>query len=44
MRRTYADLHLCANLNESSQRTDLIEKASMLGYGLVSIQIGRAHV
>lgn len=39
MRRTYADLHLCANLNESLQRTDLIAKASMLGYGLVSIPL-----
>lgn len=36
MRRTYADLHLCANANDLSQFTRLIKKASALGYGLIA--------
>jgi RNase P/RNase MRP subunit p30 len=41
MRRTYSDLHLCANINESSQRESLIKKASVLGYRLISIPLAR---
>lgn len=36
MRRTYADLHLCADTNDVSQFTRLVNKASALGYGLVA--------
>jgi len=36
MRRTYADLHLCANTNDVSQFTRLAKKASTLGYGLIA--------
>jgi RNase P/RNase MRP subunit p30 len=39
MKRVYADLHLCASINESTQFAGLIRKASMLGYGLVSIPL-----
>jgi RNase P/RNase MRP subunit p30 len=39
MRRTYADLHLCANVKESPQRDNLIKKASLLGYKLISIPL-----
>jgi RNase P/RNase MRP subunit p30 len=39
MKRIYADLHLCADINESTQQTSLIRKASLLGYDLVSIPL-----
>lgn len=37
MRRTYADLHLCAGLDGSERVSHLIDKASKLGYGLVGV-------
>jgi ribonuclease P/MRP protein subunit RPP1 len=37
MKKTYADLHLCPNLKDSEQVSGMINKASMLGYGLVAI-------
>jgi len=39
MKRTYADLHLCANINEQSQLASLVREASTLGYGSVSIPL-----
>ena len=44
MRRTYADLHLCANVNDSLQHEKLVHKASSLGYRLVSIPLAHASV
>jgi RNase P/RNase MRP subunit p30 len=37
MKKVYADLHLCPNLKDSEQVSRMINKASMLGYGLVAI-------
>ena len=39
MKRTFADLHLCANINEQSQLATLVREASTLGYGSVSIPL-----
>lgn len=36
MKRTYADLHLCADANDVSQFTRLVKKASDFGYGLIA--------
>ena len=48
MKRTYADLHLCANTTDVSQFTRLIKKASDLGYGLIATpfpsRINEQHV
>lgn len=37
MKRTYTDLHLCANLNNLEQASRLIDKASQLGYSAVAV-------
>lgn len=37
MRRVYADLHLCANVNDLVKSSSLIGKASSLGYRLVAV-------
>jgi len=37
MRRTYADLHLCADSDDSERVSSAIGKASRLGYGLVGV-------
>ena len=37
MKRTYADLHLCADINDSSHVSRLVSKASTLGYNLVAM-------
>jgi RNase P/RNase MRP subunit p30 len=37
MKRVYADLHLCANVNDLSQVKRLATRASMLGYRLISV-------
>ncbi len=37
MKRTYADLHLCVNADDSLLVERIAEKASALGYGLISI-------
>jgi len=39
MKRAYADLHLCANISDSSQVSRLISKASTLGYRLVAVPL-----
>ena len=39
MKRTYADLHLRANIGDSSQVSRLIGKASTLGYSLVAVPL-----
>ena len=39
MKRAYADLHLCANISDSSQVSRLIIKASTLGYRLVAVPL-----
>jgi len=39
MKRAYADLHLRANVSDSSQVSRLINKASTLGYGLVAVPL-----
>jgi len=37
MKRVFADLHLCANINDASQVSRLTSKASMLEYRLVAL-------
>jgi len=37
MRKTYADLHLCTDFDDSERVSRVIEKASRLGYGLVGV-------
>ena len=37
MKKVYADLHLCANLDDLEQTSRLINKASLLGYGVAAI-------
>ena len=37
MKRTYADLHLCPNIEDTKQTSHLIHKAADLGYRLVAI-------
>jgi RNase P/RNase MRP subunit p30 len=37
MKRVYADLHLCANVNDLSHVKRLASRASMLGYGLIGM-------
>jgi RNase P/RNase MRP subunit p30 len=39
MKRAYADLHLRANISDSSQVSRLISKASTLGYSLVAVPL-----
>ena len=39
MKRAYADLHLRANVGDSSQVSRLISKASTLGYSLVAVPL-----
>jgi ribonuclease P/MRP protein subunit RPP1 len=39
MKRTYADLHLRANINDSPQLSRLISNASTLGYSLVAVPL-----
>jgi RNase P/RNase MRP subunit p30 len=39
MRRLYADLHLCPNLNDPKHVSALISKASELGYRLIAIPL-----
>lgn len=39
MKRAYADLHLRANISDSSQVSHLISKASTLGYSLVAVPL-----
>lgn len=39
MRRLYADLHLCPNLNDPKHVSALINKASELGYRLIAIPL-----
>ena len=41
MRRTYTDLHLCADLNNLEKTSGLVEKASRLGYGAVAVPLHR---
>jgi RNase P/RNase MRP subunit p30 len=41
MRRTYTDLHLCADLNNLGKASGLAEKASLLGYGAIAIPLQR---
>jgi RNase P/RNase MRP subunit p30 len=45
MRRTYTDLHMCADLSNLEKASGLVEKASRLGYGAVAIPLQRSvHV
>ncbi|MEM3697031.1 MAG: RNase P subunit p30 family protein [Candidatus Bathyarchaeia archaeon] len=37
MKRVYADLHLCPNLNDLKKVANMISKASKLGYSLIAI-------
>jgi RNase P/RNase MRP subunit p30 len=37
MKRVYADLHLCAGFGGKEQASRLIDKVSILGYGLVAV-------
>ncbi|MEM3699498.1 MAG: RNase P subunit p30 family protein [Candidatus Bathyarchaeia archaeon] len=37
MKRVYADLHLCPNLNDLKKVASMISKASKLGYSLIAI-------
>ena len=37
MKKIYADLHLCPNLRDLEQASNIIKKASMLGYRLIAI-------
>jgi len=39
MKRIYADLHLCPNLNNERQTTRMIRKAAALGYRLIAIPV-----
>jgi RNase P/RNase MRP subunit p30 len=39
MRRAYADLHLCVNLNNFEQVSQAVNKASALGYSLVAVPL-----
>jgi RNase P/RNase MRP subunit p30 len=39
MRRAYADLHLCANISDSSKLSSLMSRASILGYSLVAVPL-----
>jgi RNase P/RNase MRP subunit p30 len=41
MRRTYADLHVCADLNNLEKTSGLVEKVSRLGYGTLAIPLNR---
>ena len=39
MKRIYADLHLCPNLNNEKQTARMIRKAAALGYRLIAIPV-----
>ncbi|RLI18608.1 hypothetical protein DRO44_00670, partial [Candidatus Bathyarchaeota archaeon] len=39
MKRIYADLHLCPNLNNERQTARMIRKAAALGYRLIAIPV-----
>lgn len=39
MKRAYADLHLCPDLRDSEQVSQMINKASRLGYSLIAITL-----
>lgn len=39
MKKTYADLHLCPNTQNTEQTTRMINKASKLGYHLIAIPL-----
>jgi RNase P/RNase MRP subunit p30 len=42
MKRTYTDLHLCADLNNLEQASRVVDKASRLGYGAVAIPLQKS--
>ena len=42
MRRAYIDLHVCADMNDLAKASDLIEKASRLGYSAVAVPVQRS--
>lgn len=42
MRRTYTDLHVCADMNNLGKASGLVEKALRLGYGAVAIPLQRS--
>jgi len=42
MRRTYTDLHVCADLNNFEKASGLIKKASRLGYDAVALPVQRS--
>jgi RNase P/RNase MRP subunit p30 len=41
MRRIYTDLHLCSDLNNLVKTSELVEKASRLGYGALAFPLNR---
>lgn len=42
LRRTYTDLHVCADLDNMGKTSELIEKASHLGYSTVAIPMRKS--
>jgi RNase P/RNase MRP subunit p30 len=41
MKRIYADLHLCPNFKNSEHATQMIKKASKLGYSLIAVNFSQ---
>ena len=39
MKRTYADLHLCPNLEDTAQTSNMINRAAKLGFRLIAIPL-----
>lgn len=42
MRRAYTDLHVCADVNDLAKASELIEKASRLGYSTLAVPVQRS--